>query len=93
MARISSEQRLAFVEPLAKYGRRAETALNPLLADLYKLLIQGSNQASLFLIEQLLSIDPKLDARIRRLWPDTIANLYDVAAKRVRKSLKRKSPS
>lgn len=93
--RASSQQLWFLIEPLAKYGRLAELAMKPFLAELHRMLIQGSQQSAATLIGHLLAIDPSLDARARRLWPETIVNLYEVAAKEARKPLKRptKQPS
>lgn len=90
-ARTDPEQRSVLAEPLATYGPKAALALKPFLNDLQRHLIQDSDQNSRFLIEQLLRIDPNLEARIRGLWSDTIVNRYQVAAKQARKSLNQKS--
>ena len=90
-ARTDSEQRLILAEPLATFGPKAALAVKHLLSDLQRYLSQSSDENSRFLIEQLLRIDPNLDGRIRGLWPDTIVNRYEVAAKQARKSLNQKS--
>lgn len=88
--RVKGQELLHLAPTLGKCGPKADRALPPLLDELRARLIAHGTPAT-ELIEHLQRIDPNLDERVSRHWPETIVNLYHVAAKEVRRSRRRDS--
>lgn len=79
-ANATKSRLLQLLGPLAAYGPKSRQVVKPSLKVLYEYLV-AYNADTVWLIELLLEIEPNLEQLVRNEWPDTIFNLFRVAAK------------